>query len=444
MVASTTPLASSAAQRPRRRDLLSRLPALPLPEAIIAGDRSAIAARWVLSRALTLSVLTFVQEGNVAGDVRYYAHSLHQLFAGGSLHDTLQEYPLPVLALLVPQFMLGLLNEVAFMILFVLSMLAVDAAFTGFLWRGDGRHRGDATNLWLWFVPAIGPLAYFRFDLVPAMLAGGAVLAAVRRPALAGALTALGASLKLWPAVMLPVFLIRRNDRRAVLTGFFSTGVGIALVSLAVGGFHRLLSPLQWQSARGLQIEAVSATPLMMARLFHHATWDVHMSRYKAFELFGPGVRLFGAISSTLTVAGGALLVLLWWRAHKHPAASAEMLGWLFLSTALIVTVTNKTLSPQYLLWLGGPTAALAVRARANSAVRRFSRVLLVTAILTQLEFPIGYRSITTNMFSSPLWTSVLAVRNVLLIWLTWYAVQQVWRLSKPGSGNEDTAGELS
>jgi Glycosyltransferase family 87 len=402
----------------------------PLPDEIVAGDRAAIVLRWVLSRALTLAILVFAHEGDVAGDVRYYARSLHELFAGGSLHDTLQEYPLPVLALLVPQFLLGALNQVGFVILFVVSMMAVDAVFTGFLWRGDGRHRGDATNLWLWFVPAIGPLAYFRFDLVPAVLAGGAVLAAVRRPALAGALTALGASLKLWPVVMLPTLLIRRADRRAVLTGFLSTGLGLGLLSLLIGGLARTLSPLHWQSARGLQIEAVSATPLMVARIFDSGRWHVDISRYKAFEIFGPGVHLFGQLSSLLTVLGGAVLIALWWRAVKHPAATAETLGWLFLSTALIVTVTNKTLSPQYLLWLGGPIAALAVRAPANPVVRRFGRLLLIAAVATQLEYPVGYNAIVKAHTLMPLWMSVLALRNVLLLYLTWIAVRRVWQLT--------------
>ena len=138
-----------------------------------------------------------------------------------------------MLLVLLPQFLLGVLNQVAFIILFALSMLLVDAAFTALLWRGDGRRRGDAVNLWLWFVPAIGPLAYFRFDLVPAVLAGGAVLAAIRRPRLAGVLTALGAALKLWPVVMLPTFLLRRADRRPVLIGFLATGVLVGGLSLA-------------------------------------------------------------------------------------------------------------------------------------------------------------------------------------------------------------------
>jgi hypothetical protein len=420
----------------------------PLPDAITAGGRSAIVLRWLLSRALTFAILVFAHESDVAGDIRYYATSLHQMFSGGTLRDTLQEYPTPVLVLLIPQFLLGFLNQVAFVVLFALSMLAVDAVFTGFLWRGDGRRRGDATNLWLWFVPAIGPLAYFRFDLVPAVLAGGAVLAAIRRPAVAGTLTAIGASLKLWPAVMLPTFLIGRQDRRAVLTAFLATGTVLGGLSLLIAGFERTISPLHWQSARGLQIEAVSATPLMVARIFDPANWHVGLSRYKAFEVFGPGVHVFGQVSSALTVLGGLLLIVVWWRAHKHPYPSAETLGWLFLGTALIVTVTNKTLSPQYLLWLGGPSAALAVRAPGSPGVRKFARLLLIAAIATQLEYPIGYNAIVKAQTIMPLWMTVLAVRNVLLVYLTWFAVHRVWQLTRvspvdgPVDGPVDSAAD--
>src|SRR6195256_3412296 len=144
-------------------------PRLALPAAVIAEGRRAIVLRWVLSRALVLTILVFAHESDVSGDVTYYATSLHQLFHGPGLHNSLQESPLPVFAVLLPPFLLGLGNQVAFTILFALSMLALDPAFTPLLWRADGRRRGDATNLWLWFVPALGPLAYFRFDLVPAV-----------------------------------------------------------------------------------------------------------------------------------------------------------------------------------------------------------------------------------------------------------------------------------
>ncbi|MDQ2838660.1 MAG: DUF2029 domain-containing protein [Actinomycetota bacterium] len=405
---------------------------LELPEAIIAQGRHAIVLRWLLSRALVLTILVFAHESDVSGDVTYYARSLHQMFDGAGLHNTLQEYPLPVFLVILPQFLLGFLNQVAFTILFALTMLLVDAVFTGFLWRGDGRRRGDATNLWLWFVPALGPLAYFRFDLVPAVLAGGAVLAAIRRPAVAGVLTALGAALKLWPVVMLPTFLIRRDDRRAVLVGFLSTGLLVGGLALAIGGLRRTLSPLHWQSARGLQIESVAATPLMLARMFHPVgVWNIRLSQYKAFEIFGAGSRAITTATTGLTLLGGLLLVTLWWRSLKLRTPSAETLGWLFLATALIVTVTNKTLSPQYLLWLGGPVAALAVRAPGDHAVRTFGRVLMITAVATQLVFPIGYNALLKTHSLMWLVTLDLALRNVLLVWLTWYSVRQVWRQTR-------------
>jgi hypothetical protein len=412
------------------------LPNLDLPAIIVAEGRDAIALRWLLSRALVLALLVHAREDGVAGDVLYYATSLHQLFSGVGLGNTLQEYPLPVLSILLPPFLLGALNQVAFTILFVLLMLAVDATFTGLLWRGDGRRRGDAVNLWLWFVPALGPLAYFRFDLVPAVLAGGAVLAAIRRPRLAGVLTALGAALKLWPVVMLPTFLLRRSDRRAVLAGFLCTGLVVGGLSLAIGGLRRTLSPLHWQSARGLQIESIAATPLMVARAVHPTgVWTVHISQYKAFEIFGAGVKAMIMVTTVLTVLGGLLLIMLWWRTLRLRTPSAETLGWLFLATALIVTVTNKTLSPQYLLWLGGPIAALAVRAPHNQAVRTFARVLLVTAVATQLTYPIGYDAILKTHSWMPVVVLDLAIRNGLLIWLTWYAVRQAWRQTRPVGG---------
>jgi len=415
---------------------------LLLPDIIVAEGRRAIAWRWVLSRTLTFALLVF--ETGISGDVSYYQRSLNELFHGGTLGDTLQEYPLPVLGLLTPQYLIGLENQVAFTFLFVASMLLVDAGFTAVLWRADGRKRGDATNLWLWFAPLLGPMAYFRFDLVPAVLAGGAVLVAVRRPAVAGILTAIGGALKLWPAVMLPIFLLRRHGRREVITGFVSAGLLLALLTVGLGGIDRTLSPLRWQNSRGLQIEAVPGTVLMLGRMAHATPWDVHVSPFKAYELFGPGVSAVLTLSPLLVVLGGLLLVVLWFRALRSGATSAETLGWLFLAASLIVTITNKALSPQYLLWIGGPIAALAVIRPADHAVRTFGRVLLVTALFTQLLFPIFYHALVLETMVMPVATMILTIRNVLLVWLTWYAVRQVWRQTQrpvASSGARTTGG---
>jgi hypothetical protein len=413
------------------------LPPLRLPEPLAADRTHSVLLRWLLTRALVLALLVGLED-DVTGDVAYYARSLHVLFSGGTLHNTLIEYPLPVLLVLLPPFLIGGLNQIAFSILFVTSMLAVDAAFTALLWRVDGRRRGDAVNFWLWFGVCLGPLTYFRFDIVPAALAGAAVLAALRRPALCAGLTAAGAALKLWPAIMLPIFMLRRRDRRVVASSFVATGAVFLVGCIALGGIDRTLSPLRWQSGRGLQIESVAATPLMAVRAFTPRTWEVGISKYKAFEIFGPSVPLYETISTISTVLGLAVLAWLWIRASRAAQPSVATLGWLLFATALVVTITNKTLSPQYIVWLGGPLAGLLVRDPADAAVRRAAGLLLLVAALTQLVFPLLYPSLTrsSGWVLGPA-TATLVIRNGLLCYLTYFACRQCWLTSRPSLDDE-------
>jgi len=58
--------------------------------------------------------------------------------------------------------------------------------------------------------------------------------------------------------------------------------------------------------------------------------------------------------------------------------------------------VTNKPLSPQYLLWLGGPAAALLLLRHGapsdeRAAIRRTSYALLLLALFTHLVYPLLY-----------------------------------------------------
>ena len=182
-------------------------------------------------------------------------------------------------------------------------MLALDAVFCYALWRASGRRHAAQFDFWLIFVPLIGPLAYLRFDMLPAVLAGGPA----RSTAQAmdhGALTGLGAAIKLWPALLIGAFMSYRSDRRPAGVAFVVVGFGLAVISLIFGGWSRLISPLTWQSDRGLQIESIWATPLMLARAARPDQWIVDMSQYQAYEIFGPGVDVWVMISSVATVLG--------------------------------------------------------------------------------------------------------------------------------------------
>jgi hypothetical protein len=76
--------------------------------------------------------------------------------------------------------------------------------------------------------------------------------------------------------------------------------------------------------------------------------------------------------------------------------------------------------------------------------VRTFGRVLLVTAVATQLVFPVGYNALLKTHSFMPLVTLTLAVSNLLLLWLAYYAVRLVGvqTRTRPGGGADRPPAE--
>ena len=413
---------------------MSRLPAWYVarrgPRTIIVG--------WLITRVLMLVVLAAF-ERFVVGDVFYYHRKINALFSVG-LDRTLYEYPVPVVWILWLPYGASFGNRIGYLIAFVVLMLVLDAVFCYALWRAAGRRHDSAVDFWLIFVTLIGPLAYLRFDMLPAVLAGGALLAARRKPWVTGALTGLGAAIKLWPALLIGAFMSYRSDRRAAGLAFVVVGFGLALISLIFAGWSRLISPLTWQSDRGLQIESIWATPLMLARVAAPDRWIVNLSQYQAYEIFGPGVAAWVMISSVATLIGLGLIILLNVRAFRHGGSTPTAIGFVILATVAIMMITNKTLSPQYLLWLGGPMAALLAfrpqaRADEQSAIGRIAVQILILALLTQLVFPVFYDGFIGRQGRSMIIVStvVTTIRNLALVVFAVEVCGLAWRMLGAG-----------
>jgi Glycosyltransferase family 87 len=397
------------------------------------GPRT-IVIGWLITRVLMLVILASF-ERFVVGDVFYYHRKINALFSVG-LERTLFEYPTPVVWILWLPYGASLGSRAGYLVAFVIFMLALDALFTYALWRSNRRRHDTAIDFWLIFVPLIGPLSYLRFDMLPAVLAGGALLAARSKPWITGALTGLGAAIKLWPALLIGAFMAYRPDRRSAGIAFVVVGFGLALISLIFGGWSRLISPLTWQSDRGLQVESIWATPLMLARAVRPDYWIVDISQYQAYEIFGAGVDAWLMISSVATVLGLGLIILLTIRAFRHDGSTPVAIGFVVVAIVAIMTITNKTLSPQYLLWLGGPMAALLVfRPHAMPdeprAINRMAGQLLILALLTQLVYPLFYNSYLGwhGQVMIIISTVVTAIRNLALVLFTVEACWLAWRM---------------
>ena len=398
------------------------------------GSGRTVLVGWLVTRALILVIFALFEQF-VVGDVLYYHRKIVAMFDVG-LPKTLNEYPTPVAWILTIPYVLGAGTQTGYATAFVVTMLALDGGFTLLLWRHNGRRHDRSINFWLLFVLFIGPLSYLRFDILPAVLAGAALLYARRIPWVSGALTGLGAAIKLWPALLWLAFLAHRPTRKTITISFLASGVGLAVISLVFGGWSRLISPLTWQSGRGLQIESVWATPLMIARASDPRRWAVDMSPFQAFEIFGPGVSVLLVLSNVATVLGLAAMIALYVRGFRAKAPDQVAVGLVVLSIVAIMIVTNKTLSPQYLLWLGGPMAALLLLKKSEvteperRTIRRLAAQLLVLALLTQLVYPALYDGLLGDRGETMLVlaTVVTAIRNLALLALTVELVVQAWK----------------
>lgn len=320
-------------------------------------------------------------------------------------------------------------------------------ALLGYLWlaRAAGQRRAAAYACYLLLGATATLLA--RFDLVPALVTLGALLAARgRRFTLAYALLAAGVLLKLYPIFLLPPVLIAhwqslapeaerdpvaaiwRRLRPRVPAGVGSWSPAGALARIAcgaaffvvlVGGVFALtyalnpagtLSEFQFAGYRPIQIESTPATLLWIGSHLHLPAQII--KTYQSYNYVGPlGVILTPL--STLALVVGCLWV--YWR----QARGRFGLDRAFLAALCVVLVTNKLFSPQYLMWVI-PFAAL---------VDGLDLFWLAIALLTTLDFPVGYQLVPhfwMFTFRHKLFDVLmldLLLRNGLLVYVTMRAI---------------------
>jgi len=386
-----------------------------------------IAVAWCLARALMVFDW-YHNTSFITSDVAYYFSSL-----GNAGASALREYPTPILWVLRLIQLASGNDYVLFFNLFVSLMVALDALVTAYLfWRASVW----AAVYWIVFLMLLGPMIWFRIDLIPAVAVTLGLAEAFRHPRFCGAMLAIGAATKLWPALLMAPLLGRGKAAWRRLASFAITGGGLALASLIANGWSRSVSPIVWQSQRGLQIESLSATWLMIK---HATTPDaviVQMSPHNAFEVFGSTVGSWQTVATVLTVVAIILtlfLAALLFRVKTPQRSFAALLA----ATAIIAAIisADKTFSPQYLIWLAGPLGLILAWAKTRPQ-RRAGAITAglgaVIAALTQVVFPQMYSGLLSNPTGQAGVTTVLVVRNTLMalftIWLMIWAFTTAWR----------------
>ncbi|NGO76584.1 DUF2029 domain-containing protein [Streptomyces sp. YC504] len=387
-------------------------------------------AVWLPTRALLLLWVfkVFTAPGpDVTGDVEVIYQSWYEILRTGTfpLDDVTWQYP-PAAAL--PVLAPALLPFLAYTSAFFVLAFVTDAAVLGLLRYAAGRPGKSAAGAWVWVagVPLLGPTSYARYDLFVTAAAVTALLAGARHARTQGALVALGALLKVWPALLLIGTPRARATRRAWTT---AVATALALTLAFTVTMPGALAFLGFQRDRGTEVESLGALPFHVAR---HFGWPGRMQlNYGSVEFLGPYVPLVTTAAQALTAAAFAWLLL--WRLRARTWAPSTPADAAF-TAVLLFTATSRVISPQYLLWLVG-LAAVCLIFR-TSRMRGPALLTLAATGVSFLEFPIWFSHVAA---SDPWGIALLTVRNGLLVAATLLAARRLWRQTVAEPRERDT-----
>lgn len=388
---------------------------------------------WLAAHALAVAGIR--ARPFVLNDVYYYFRGLNGLQPGA-----MDEYPeIGVWPVRAVNLVAG--SQESFTLGLVLLASAVSAVFTVLLWRYDPSRR--APWFWVVYIAVAGPVTVTRLDLFCGVaVAAGAALLFSRRSAATGAgaaLLALATLMKLWPGMLAAGLVggLRRAGTWIRVLSFTGALAVLSGVTALVAGPDRLLSPVTYQGDRGLQIESVAAAPVILADALAgpgDGRWDIRIAPSKSIEVFGPGVS--AAVTLTTVLTGLVVVWALAWVLRRLVRDDWTPLHSLAFSMAVVmlVIVTNKVFSPQYVIWIA-PLAAVALAAvggrsgpgRDLTVARLLAGGVLLLAALTTLIFPYFYNHITLGESPAVAAALLLCTRGlvavVLAVGCVWWAV---------------------
>ncbi|BDZ38707.1 hypothetical protein [Microbacterium suwonense] len=394
--------------------------------------RSAVLWGAFLAAHLIVAWLGWVLPSQPMGDVvLVYQPWSSAALGGGAVVGITESWVYPQLALipmllahvLAVPFIAVLGQYGGYLIGWALLVTLCDVlGFAVLVGNGGTRRRRRAAWFWVGALLLLGPIAIYRIDAitVPLAVAGGLWLA--RRPKVAVALLTIGAWIKIWPGAI--VLAAAAAGRRAVQVLLVAASVTVLIVGalLALGAGEHLLGFLTMQTGRGLQIEAVAATPFLWLAAFGAARID-YSPVILTFQIAAPGADAVSAALTPLMVAVIAGLLLLGVLRAGRGVPWQRLLPPLALALIAGLIVTNKVGSPQFQTWLIAPVILWIVfdRTRARTA----TVLVLLLCALTFVVYPLVYDQLLRADLLAVL---VLTVRNLLLVVLLAHAVRAVLR----------------
>jgi hypothetical protein len=324
----------------------------------------------------------------------------------GSFRNLPYEYPI----LSIIPFSLGLIAPTAwYQVAFAIWMLLLAAII--FFVLSKTRSTGAAIAFAFYLVLGNWGSAAARFDLVPAaLILGSVILAARTKWKWAFALLALATMFKFFPVILVIPFLIAQQKqysekwyswhRWSALGVYSGICVVITLLSFSLN-IADTINPFLYFFNRPIQVESVPATLLWLGKFLGY---PIRITQsYGSVNILSALSLQVSLFNSLCLLVGLLYTFVLLWRG-KLDIYTASLL------TVLIILITGKVFSPQYLIWIA---PLLAFVGKANW---KWLLTWGIVGLLTTWVYPVMYNSVPLKYV--PLLTTfypVVLARNLLI-----------------------------
>ncbi len=346
-------------------------------------------------------------------DVQLYYNAAKNVLAGQvPYRDFFFPYPPAAPAFFIPPALISE-NAAQYSRLFEVETLIFvwgALAATAFIARRTGQSLHRTLLFYTLAIPAMGVILWQRYDLTPALLVVLAFAAWVaRRNGIAWGLLALGTLVKIYPALLAPLFAIaeyRANGARRALSGamIYSSVVVLGVLPFFIASFEATANTFFAQTGRGFEVESVGAS-LMIAASWFGFPAQVAYQRLNTWDVESPAS---GALQLLFLAAQVAVIAFVYWRFLRVMQADALVLIRYSVAVIALSLLTSKVFSPQFIVWLF-PIALLSGETKSS----RTAVLFLLAATLTQLAFPFLWQQLKE---SAPLPVGALLVRDGALL----------------------------
>jgi Glycosyltransferase family 87 len=258
-------------------------------------------------------------------------------------------------------------------------------------------------------IALLGPFLMTRFDLFAALMTLAAMTAILhRRENLGPILLGLAVATKIYPAVLLPLLVIRAARRGSgPLRPLLLTLATAALVYLpfAIVSPDGVVRSIWRQAGRPLQIESIGSGVLLAL----HNAFGMPLGWASGAGSQNLTGTVASVASGVTTLALIVVLPLLWIRYARGNLASNERFARYGAASIVAFVALGKVLSPQFLVWV---VAAVVLVQGTRGTVA--TALVLIACALTRLWFPRSYWELVKQFDPTASWLVLL--RDLVLL----------------------------